>query len=279
MNVDVKPLISIIIPCYNDAKYIQQAVMSALNQTYSNIEIIVVDDGSNHETKNVLKALLPKISRLITQDNKGQSTARNVGIEASSGDYILTLDSDDFFEPSFCEKAIIVLQNKDVKIVSCYANLLFDDGTTTLYKPVGGDINNFLYSNGALGTALYRKKDWFRFGRYDESMKKGFEDWEFFIRLLSDGGSAHIIQEILYSYRKRQSSTTTIANKYIYDNLRYMMSKNKELYVNHYENTIDFLLNKIAFEEKERYKNLHRLEYRIGFYFLKPFRKIKRLFI
>ena len=70
-------LISIIIPCYNDAQYIEQSVQSALDQTYPYKEIIVVDDGSNVETKAVLKQLEPKITHLITQENQGQSTARS----------------------------------------------------------------------------------------------------------------------------------------------------------------------------------------------------------
>ena len=107
-----KPLISIIIPCYNDAKYIEQSVNSALNQTYSNKEVIVVDDGSNVETKQILKKLEPKLIKLITQENKGQSTARNVGINAAKGEYILTLDSDDYFEPTFLEKLFPVLRRR-----------------------------------------------------------------------------------------------------------------------------------------------------------------------
>lgn len=74
------PKVSIVIPCYNDDQYIEQSVQSALNQTYPNIEIIVVDDGSNTKTKEVLKKIEPKITQLITQENQGQSTARNVGI-------------------------------------------------------------------------------------------------------------------------------------------------------------------------------------------------------
>ena len=90
-------LVSIIIPCYNDAQYIEQSVQSALDQTYPYKEIIVVDDGSNVETKAVLKKLESKITLLITQENQGQSTARNVGIKATKGDFILVLDSDDYF--------------------------------------------------------------------------------------------------------------------------------------------------------------------------------------
>ncbi|MDD3722641.1 MAG: glycosyltransferase family A protein [Lutibacter sp.] len=98
--------ISIIIPCYNDAQYIEQSVLSALNQTYQNKEVIVVDDGSNAETKAVLKKLAPQITKLITQENQGQSTARNVGIKEAKGEYILVLDSDDFFKKQLDENKL-----------------------------------------------------------------------------------------------------------------------------------------------------------------------------
>ena len=74
-KVIIKPLISIVIPCYNDWQYVEQAVNSALNQTYPNKEVIVVDDGSNKKTKLVLKTIEPRITKLITQENQGQSTA------------------------------------------------------------------------------------------------------------------------------------------------------------------------------------------------------------
>ena len=272
-------LISIIIPCYDDAKYIEQSVYSALNQTYLNKEIIVVDDGSNIETKEILKKIAPKITKLITQENKGQSTARNVGIQASKGDYILVLDSDDYFESTFCEKAIsFFLNDVDVKIVSCFANLLFEDGTLSVYEPQGGDISDFLRTNNALGTSLFKKSDWVNCGGYDEGMRKGFEDWEFFIRLLKNGGYTKIVQEPLYNYRKRKESTTKVANKNKYELLHYIYTKHKDLTITYYDVFISDLLSRIKKEENEKLKNLQKVEFRIGKIILKPFRFIKSIF-
>ena len=100
------PLVSIIITCYNDVQYVEQAIDSAINQEYTNKEIIVVDDGSNDETTALLKSIEYKISNLILQENLGQSVARNNGIRVSTGEYILILDSDDYFESTFCDKAL-----------------------------------------------------------------------------------------------------------------------------------------------------------------------------
>lgn len=271
-------LISIIIPCYNDAQYIEQSVNSALKQSYPNKEVIVIDDGSNVETKAVLKKLEPKLTKLITQENQGQSTARNVGIEEAKGAFILVLDSDDYFEPTFCEKAIaVILENKDVKIVTCLANLLFEDGSVNLYTPIGGSISNFIISNSALGTSMFKKEDWTICGGYDENMRSGFEDWEFFIRLLKNDGVAKVIQEPLYNYRKRDFSTTSKANKIKYELLQYIYLKHQDLYKANYELFISHLLSRIEREEKEKLKNLNRIEYKIGFNILKPFRWIKSL--
>jgi glycosyltransferase involved in cell wall biosynthesis len=269
-------LVSIIIPCYNDWQYVEQAVASALSQTYAYKEVIVIDDGSNVKTKEILKKIEPKITKLITQENKGQSTARNAGIEASKGDYILVLDSDDYFEPTFCEKAFAIFKNNsNCKLVSCQANLISENSKISLYKPVGGSIDNFLFSNAALGTSMFKKEDWNSCGRYDETMRKGLEDWEFFIKLLKHEGSAEIIQEPLYNYRKRNDSTTSKANSNKYELLNYIYTKHKDLYVSNYSLFVGHLLARIEREEQEKFKNLKRIEYKLGYFILRPFRFIK----
>ena len=274
----MKPLLSIIIPCYNDAQYVETEVLSALNQTYSNTELIIVDDGSDSLTKAILKKIETKITRLITQENQGQSTARNVGIRESKGEYILVLDSDDYFEPSFCEKAInILLENKNIKIVTCFANLIFEKEISYIYKPKGGDKKAFLFSNNALGSAMYKKEDWQISGGYDETMIEGFEDWEFYIRLLQKEGIAHVIEEPLYNYRKRNNTTTQRANAVKYKLLLYLFQKNRELYKMYLDDYVSFLLSKIEKEESEKIKNTQRLEFKIGKAILVPFRWIKSL--
>lgn len=274
-----KPLISIIIPCYNDALYIEQSVNSALSQTYPNKEVIVVDDGSNVETKALLNKLAPQIKKLITQENKGQSTARNVGIREAKGDYILVLDSDDYFESTFCEKAVTVFESrKDVKLISSFINKLIDGKTIDIFKSHGGDISQFLLNNQATGSSMFIKSEFERINGYDESMRKGFEDWEFYIRLLKDGGEAYVIPEPLFNYRLRNDSTTSKANKIKYELLHYIYFKHQDLYKANFELIITHLLSRIEREEIEKIKNTKRLEFVIGSYLLMPLRKIKNIF-
>ncbi len=271
-------LISIVIPCYNDAQYVEQAVNSAINQTYPNKEVIVVDDGSNEETKAVLKKLEPTVTKLITQENKGQSTARNVGIKEAKGEYILALDSDDYFEPTFCEKAVdIFLGNDDVKIVTCYTNRFYENKESDIFKPNGGKINSFLLNNCAMGSSMFRRSDWQYAKSYDENMRKGFEDWEFYIRLVEEGGNAYVIPEILFNYRLKEYSTTIKANKIKYELLNYIYNKHQELYKIHFESFVSHLLSRIKREELEKIKNTQRLEFKIGKFILEPLRYLKSL--
>jgi glycosyltransferase involved in cell wall biosynthesis len=272
-------LVSIIIPCYNDANYVEQSVQSALNQTYAHKEIILVDDGSNDETKAVLRNLELKITLLITQENQGQSKARNVGIQASKGNLILVLDSDDYFEPIFCEEAAAVFDlDPLVKIVTCQATILYLNKKKESYVPNGGNINSFKYGNHALGSCMFKKQDWEIAGKYDETMRNGWEDWEFYIRLLKSGGYTFVIQKPLFYYRRLESTTTARANKNRYDLWYYIFTKHKDLYYSDFDNFVTFLLNKIKIEEKEKIKNKKRIEFRIGNAILIPVRYIKNIF-
>lgn len=273
------PTISIVIPCFNDALFVEKSILSAVNQTYRNKEVIVVDDGSDIKTKKVLERLKPKFNLLITQSNKGLSAARNAGIEAANGKYILIQDSDDYFDSTFCEKAVEVLNRnkKNYKIVTCQAYRFDDIGIINLYNPKGGNLKNFLFSNCAIGNSLFRKTDWNRIGGYDERMKSGFEDWEFYIRLLKDGGEAFVIREPLFFYRQKKNSMRIRANEKKNEILEYIFIKHKELYVEYFDLFVDHLLWRVGWEEREKFKNLNSLEYRIGEFFLKPLRKLKRL--
>lgn len=273
-------LISIIIPCYNDADFIEQAVNSALNQTYSNTEIIIVDDGSDNRTKKVLKSIQPKIDQLIVQDNQGQSNARNNGIRAAQGEYIVVLDSDDYFEPAFAERALKkISENEEIKVVTCWGRRVKEDRKElSVFKPNGGSISNFIYDNAAIGNSMFRKSDWERVGGYDESMRNGFEDWEFYIRLMELGGEAYVIPEVLFNYRVRKSSTTIKANKIKYDLIRGIIRKNIKIYEKYHLGHSYYLLQRIEREEKEKYKLINSLEYQLGNLVLRPFRLIKKLF-
>ncbi len=264
--------ISIVIACYNDHEYIEQALQSAFDQTYENKETIVVDDGSNAKTKAFLKKLESKLDFLITQNNKGVSAARNKGIEAATGKYILILDSDDFFEVTFCEKAIQIFQNNPlIKIVTCYANWFSLNGNSVTFKPEGGKLENFLINNGAL-SVMFKKSDFLAVGGYDKNMVSGYEDWELYLRLLKNGGKAEVIPEILFNYRNKKNSRNKKANIVKYDILEYIYNKHADIYKEHFDIFIHEWLNSIRKSEAFKQQVMDSLDYKIGNKLLKPFR-------
>ena len=114
-------MISIIIPCYNQGAYLQEAIDSVKLQTYTDWEIIIVDDGSNDEgTLQELKYFKEIGIIVIETQNKGVSAARNKGIEVANGEFILPLDADDKIAPQYLEQAIRIMHEKaEVKLVYC----------------------------------------------------------------------------------------------------------------------------------------------------------------
>ena len=270
MSTESSALVSIVIPCYNDYKYIEEAINSAICQTYDNIEIIIVDDGSDEQTKNVLINFSDKVDLIITKTNGGLSSARNLGIKCSRGSFILLLDSDDKFEKTFLEKAIpFLINNKNCGAVTCWGQRFINDKYLSVFKPKGGSINNFLYQNAAIGTSLIRKACWKEIGGYDESMNLGYEDWEFYIRL-SQKYLIAVVPEILFFYRQGQNSMRKIALENHDKSIKqYIYNKHKTLYIANYEATINQKL------KKELTKSKNTIDYKVGRTILKPLRKLK----
>ena len=118
-------LVSVIMPCYNDGRYIKEAIDSLRRQTYSNFELIIVDDGSDDsETVSILSTLNDGKTTVLHTNHLRPAGARNYGIERARGKYILPLDSDDTIEPTYLEKAVNVLETQpDIGVVYCQADL------------------------------------------------------------------------------------------------------------------------------------------------------------
>lgn len=270
------PKISIVIPCFNDVAFIKQAVNSAIGQDYPNKEIIIVDDGSNGSTIKLLKSLEEIVDKVIYQNKLGVSQARNNGIKYASGDYILPLDSDDYFEESFCIKAFDRIKSNypETRIVTCQARRFNKKGTIDIFKPRGGDLKDFKFSNAAIGNSLFVKKDWLKVGGYDEKIK-GYEDWELFIRILKLGGKAEVIQEPLFNYRQKLVSLRISHNEMKYELWEYIFLKHRDIYLNEPDVFVKQLTSALAKEKRENKKLKENIEYRLGLFLLKPFRFLK----
>jgi hypothetical protein len=273
-------MVSIIIPCYNDYTYIESSVQSALDQTYSNKEIIVIDDGSDARTKEILKRIAPKIDKLITQENQGVVAARNNAITTAKGDYILTLDSDDLFEPQFLEKAIPILEEQEnVGIVTSWVSIINEGGEPTgMFKPSGASASVAIFRNNAPGSILFRKISWRDAGGYDPEMANGNEDWEFNVSVCKNGWDIYVIPEVLFNYRQKKSSRNKSALNYKKQIRQYAFNKHSDLLIQNFDKTIDFFLNEIENKEKESMKIKNSNSFKLGELLLKPLRWLKSYF-
>lgn len=203
----MNPLVTVVIPCFNYGEYIQEAVDSVLNSTYRNLEIIIVDDGSTDPyTKDVLKFMgTNSMTRVISRINGGLSAARNTGIENACGKYILTLDADDKIHSSLIEKAVWILENKkDIAYVFSLVQLFGE--ANKIWETFQADLLYLKFRNVVPATIVMRKECWDSIGGYDESMRDGYEDWEFVIRLAKSNFAGFHINELLFFYRKHKGS-------------------------------------------------------------------------
>lgn len=157
MSYNPQPLISVIIPTYNRALMLGSAIESALKQTYNNLQIIVVDDGSTDNTEEIVKSKYPEV-KYVLQEHGGQAKARNTGLRNADGQYIASLDSDDVWTPQFVEKMVAKLEAENLDFV--FAN--WYQGTTT------GEWKDSFSSFKFLKSHIEKAKDeWVSLGYYD----------------------------------------------------------------------------------------------------------------
>ena len=132
------PLISLIIPCYNAAETLEKCLNSVVQQSYGNLEVIIIDDGSTDGTSKIYEDFQNKDARIIVfkQKNSGVSNARNKGVKAAIGEYICFVDSDDWVEPNYCAELyhLLITQNADIAIVE--ASYEEGNGTVVFDKPI-----------------------------------------------------------------------------------------------------------------------------------------------
>jgi hypothetical protein len=275
--------ISVIVPCYNQAQYLDESLGSIYDQTYSNWECIVINDGSPDNTEVIARKWEAKDPRFIyiSKENGGVSSARNIGIEKATGEYILPLDADDKFDAFFMEKAIEVMENNpEVGIVSSWGMFFSKDKKYQVYKSTASSISDLLFCNGVnMGFSLFRKESWEKSGKYDGDSRNGYEDWELLLRIAALGWKVHIIEEVLFYYRQHLVSRRKDMNRVENLNKKFIYMKNKDVYIAHYEELIDRLLFVSDIEKKEINKFRETIDYKIGNAILKPLRSVKWFFL
>ncbi|MDT9027453.1 glycosyltransferase [Rossellomorea yichunensis] len=206
------PKVSIIIPFYN-CEYVDQAIQSALMQTYMNKEIIVVDDGSTVFIEKI-KPFFGKVGYL-RKKNEGTATALNHGIRAATGEYIAWLSSDDYFLPEKISKQISFMLNHKFEV--SFTNFdLIDHKNKVLYSQVGERFLNineiyksFLIRNPINGCTVIMKKNVLNQVGYFNPSHRYTHDYEMWFRLLVNGYQMHYLDEVLTKFRTHKNSGTS----------------------------------------------------------------------
>lgn len=255
--------VSIIIPVYNKAKYVSETIQSALNQTYDNIEIVIVNDGSVDNSSEIIKDFVDKNKNILffnEKENKGVVHARNMAIDAASGEYILPLDADDTIEPTYIEKAIKILtKNPDIGIVYCKARKF--GRKNKIWKLPTFDKNKFIYENCIFCSALFRKKDFLTLGKYKPYMQNGYEDWDLWLSFVEADLKPYRIDEVLFNYRQCNEKTRsdyTNKNKILW--LQQILKNHINLYLNNFNFIEKVFFNTDNINRKyKKYKKLFNI--------------------
>lgn len=261
--------VSVVIPCYNDGEYILEAIKSVLEQTYKNIQIIIIDDGSTDPyTKMKLNQIAPNIAEVVHVENGGPSNARNIGIKLAKGELILPLDSDDYIEKTYIEKAVNMMESDPtIGIVYCKATL-FGDKNGPWNLP-SYSIELMLKDNLIFVTAMFRKNTWERVGGFSACYKNGLEDYDFWLKIIELGYHVYQINEYLFFYRIKGKSRTQemISSKEIFNSYDMIIDNHKLLYINNCVEVIKLIRKdylKLALYSKNKKHNIiRRIIYKI----------------
>lgn len=275
----MEKLVSVIIPAYNIERYISRCLDSIMAQTYNNLEIIVIDDGSKDQTAEILDDYQKRDSRIIVvhKENGGVSSARNNGLDIATGDYISFVDGDDLIESNMYEILVKILEKEKTDIAHCGYQMIFPDRVDYYYntgtykiqtREVG--VKDLLFGKmiePTLNNKLYRR-ELFNSIRLDEKIQIN-EDLEANYRLFKKSKKSVYYDVPLYHYMIRKSSATktnSIRRKFedpllVLFKIKQDCKNNKEIYKVAYERYIYLLMAicRMNTEEKEYQKNKRNL--------------------
>jgi glycosyltransferase involved in cell wall biosynthesis len=228
------PAVSVIVPCFNGGRFLDTLMASLARQTFRDFEIVIVDDGSTDAETPRKLALLRDRARVIHQDNRGPSAARNTGARAARADILFMLDCDDTIEPTFLAESVEALRAAPAEVGMVVTHLRLVGAETGV---VSRYFNRFdlLFTNTLSAGLVLRKNVWRAVGGYDESMRDGYEDWDFSLRLAGAGYLGIEVPKPLYIYHigdeMGPSRSSGVDKKRLYGTLwRQIRNKHAESY-------------------------------------------------
>lgn len=220
--------ISCIVPAYNQAEYLSDAIESVLEQTRK-CEIIVINDGSTDNTREIAEKYPVK---LINQANKGLASARNTGIMNATGDYILPLDSDDILLETCVEKIEEAIEANHADVIAPSFKQFGASNLEVILSHIPS-IEELMVSNYLPYFSAVKKEVLLEVGGYNPRMTWGYEDWDLWIDIFKRNKSLCLLSEPLVLYRTKEHSMLTEANKHsgaLHDQMRF---NHPELYAPH----------------------------------------------
>lgn len=273
--------VSAVIPCYNSAATIERAVKSCAQQSYAVAQIIVVNDGSVDDSLQVLEQLKEVYPTLevINQKNQGVCVARNHGITAAAGDYILMLDADDFYESTYVEEALKVFsEDKNYGAVMSGYRMVTENKKSKGYyfKPV--TLASCLYNNGMHACALFRKKAILDAGMYDPSLVYAHEDWDLNIRILKLGYEFGIVNKPLFNYTQSSNSRSHISKAQDMEMRMYMFDKYKSDFIENLDEVYPLMTQEFTQLRKENKRILNSKAFKISHKMVQWYSKIKSIY-
>lgn len=202
--------VAVIVPCFDLGRYLPEALASVAAQTYRDFEVVVVDDGSTEAvTLQALDDAERAGARVIRSENRGLSAARNLGIRSTSSPLVTCLDADDRVLPTFLEKSVAALESRaDIAFASHWLRTFGDEHTE--WRPERCDLSALVDINTVNGAAMMRRECFDAVGGFDEEMRDGCEDWDFWLSVVEAGFAGAIIPEVLYEYRRRSDSMSRL---------------------------------------------------------------------
>jgi len=198
-----RPLVSVVIPVFNAGRYLRTALRTATSQTYPELEVVVVDDGSTERTTlSILqRATQQRALTVHRTPNRGPAAARNLAIERARGSYILPLDADDYLDPRYVEKTLAVLE-RDPQLGVAYTWVGLVGRHHGVWRTGGFSVVELLTRNTVHVTSLYRRALWADVGGYDPGFAEAFEDWDFWLSAARRGWRGQCVPEVLAYYRR-----------------------------------------------------------------------------
>jgi len=205
-----RPLISVIVLCHNYGRFLPEALDSALAQTYPNLEVLLMDDGSTDDSLEVASRYADSI-RILTQENQGVERAANRAVGEATGELFAFLSADDVFEPTYVERLHEGLSRSDGASFSfCRARMF--GARTGLIK--GFPFSLYLLAklgNFVNGSALTRRADFLEAGGYDPALAEhGFEDWDLWLRMVELGKRGTFVSEPLLNWRRHETASRNL---------------------------------------------------------------------